>query len=64
MKEQSMSAKHLLFRESAREKILKGASALADEIRVRAYQKWEAAGGPKGDGVEFWLQAERELQAN
>src|ERR1019366_1388650 len=29
-----MSAKHLLFRETAREKILKGASALADAIRI------------------------------
>ena len=33
-----------------------------DEIRRRAYQKWEAAGRPGGDGVVFWLEAERELQ--
>jgi hypothetical protein len=30
-------------------------------IRVRAYQIWEAAGKPAGDGVRFWLEAEREL---
>lgn len=30
-------------------------------IRLRAYQKWEAAGKPKGDGVLFWLEAEKEL---
>ena len=30
-------------------------------IRVRAYQKWEAAGRPEGDGVRLWLEAEREL---
>ena len=32
-----------------------------DEIRELAYRKWEAAGWPAGDGVEFWLAAEREL---
>jgi hypothetical protein len=32
-----------------------------DAIRLRAYQKWEAAGKPAGDGVGFWLEAEREL---
>jgi hypothetical protein len=30
-------------------------------VRLRAYQKWEAAGKPDGDGVNFWLEAEREL---
>ena len=33
-----------------------------DDTRVRAYQLWEAAGRPEGDGVEFWLRAERELR--
>lgn len=32
-----------------------------DAIRLRAYQKWEAAGKPGGNGVEFLLEAEREL---
>ena len=32
-----------------------------DEVRVRAYGKWVAAGRPEGDGVNFWLEAEREL---
>jgi hypothetical protein len=27
----------------------------------RAYQKWEAAGNPAGDGVRFWWEAEREI---
>ena len=30
-------------------------------IRIRAYHKWEAAGKPPGDGINFWLDAEREL---
>lgn len=38
-----------------------GKSAGCDEIRLCAYQKWEEAGMPPGDGVEFWLEAEREL---
>jgi hypothetical protein len=32
-----------------------------EAIRVRAYECWEAAGRPEGDGVRFWLEAEREL---
>jgi hypothetical protein len=32
-----------------------------EAIRRRAYEKWEAAGMPAGDGVKFWLEAEREL---
>jgi len=32
-----------------------------EDIRLCAYQKWEAAGKPAGDGVRFWLQAEQEL---
>jgi hypothetical protein len=35
----------------------------AQEIRLRAYLKWEAAGKPSGDGLQFWLEAERELHA-
>jgi len=37
-------------------------TAVADEdIRLCAYQKWEVAGKPAGDGVQFWLEAEQEL---
>ncbi|OAI54953.1 hypothetical protein AYO44_13940 [Planctomycetaceae bacterium SCGC AG-212-F19] len=32
-----------------------------ENIRLCAYQKWEAAGKPTGDGVQFWLEAEQEL---
>ena len=32
-----------------------------EQIRLLAYRKWEAAGSPPGDGVVFWLEAEREL---
>jgi hypothetical protein len=34
-----------------------------DCVRLSAYLKWEAAGRPEGDGVSFWLDAERELLA-
>ena len=34
-----------------------------DAIRTLAYHKWEAAGMPASDGVEFWLAAEAELSA-
>jgi Protein of unknown function (DUF2934) len=26
-----------------------------------AYHKWAMAGRPNGDGLKFWLEAEREL---
>jgi hypothetical protein len=39
-----------------------GSSLSNDAIRLNAYLKWEAAGKPGGDGVDFWLQAERELR--
>jgi hypothetical protein len=32
-----------------------------DEIRTRAHQLWEEAGRPSGRELEFWLEAEREL---
>lgn len=32
-----------------------------EAVRLRAYQRWEAAGSPGGDGVKFWLEAEQEL---
>jgi hypothetical protein len=32
-----------------------------EDIRLCAYEKWEAAGQPTGDGIQFWLEAEREL---
>ena len=33
----------------------------ADDIRLCAYRKWERAGKPTGDGIQFWLQAEQQL---
>jgi hypothetical protein len=26
-----------------------------------AYKKWQAAGSPQGNGVNFWLEAEKEI---
>ena len=36
-------------------------TASHQEIGKRAYQKWEAAGKPKGHDLKFWLEAQREL---
>lgn len=46
---------------SESEQIQKGKAKSQEAVRVRAYKKWEAAGKPKGDGVNFWLEAEREV---
>ena len=35
--------------------------ASAETIRLCAYRKWESAGKPTGDGIQFWLEAEHEL---
>ncbi|HEX3999054.1 MAG TPA: DUF2934 domain-containing protein [Pirellulales bacterium] len=32
-----------------------------NEIRSIAYRKWQEAGCPASDGVEFWLAAETEI---
>ncbi len=32
-----------------------------DTVRQRAYEQWQAAGCPEGDGVAFWLEAERKV---
>ncbi len=34
--------------------------AYEETIRVLAHSKWEAAGCPTGDGMYFWLEAEKE----
>jgi hypothetical protein len=39
-----------------------GKTVREEDIRLCAYCKWEAAGRPGGDGVNFWLEAEKELQ--
>ena len=31
------------------------------DCSVQPYERWEAAGRPIGDGVRYWLEAEREL---
>jgi hypothetical protein len=38
--------------------------AMEEQIRELAYLKWEAAGYPQSNGVEFWLQAEESLTAD
>jgi hypothetical protein len=46
---------------SESEQALKGTAKSQEVVRVHAYQKWEAAGKPNGDGVNFWLEAEQEV---
>lgn len=38
-----------------------GKVVTADDVHQCAYRKWESAGMPTGDGIDFWLQAEHEL---
>jgi hypothetical protein len=34
---------------------------LQEAVRERAYQKWQEAGCPEGDGQEFWVAAETDI---
>jgi len=34
-----------------------------ERIRLRAHQLWEAEGSPEGREMDFWLQAEREVDS-
>ncbi len=40
------------------------AAATSDEVAVRAYELYVAAGRPPGRDLEFWLEAERQLRAS
>lgn len=35
--------------------------ARENEIREKAYLLWKEAGCPPGDGVDFWMEAERKV---
>ncbi len=52
-----------VFLNAAERQSQKPKSAPVEMTRVRAFQKWEAAGKPPGDGVQFWTEAEQELLA-
>jgi len=30
-----------------------------ETVRLKAYEAWQLAGRPSGDGLEYWLQARR-----
>ena len=34
-----------------------------EDIRIRAYELWRAAGEPNGDMETFWFEAEKQLLA-
>jgi hypothetical protein len=33
-----------------------------EQIRRRAYEKWQAAGCPDNESLRFWTEAEREVK--
>ncbi|WP_010586324.1 DUF2934 domain-containing protein [Schlesneria paludicola] len=35
--------------------------SIENAVRELAYAKWEQAGRPAGDGVDYWLEAESEI---
>ena len=49
------------LRPSTPERQVEVASSHEEEIRALAYRTWQEAGGPIGDGVEFWSAAKTEF---
>jgi len=50
-----------VFKSGAAPESQSGTLSTEESIRLRAYLRWDAAGRPGGDGVRFWLEAEKEL---
>ena len=51
-----------LANRSVENRVFPHGKRVSDEaVRQRAYQKWEAAGKPKGADMRFWLEAKKEL---
>lgn len=48
------------FETSCEEQIKQWREQRHREISEIAYRKWQEAGEPQGDGVQFWLDAEKE----
>ena len=42
----------------------RAARRLREQIRIRAQELWEQNGRPAGRDLEFWVQAEHELNEN
>jgi hypothetical protein len=54
-------AKRFVKPTSAVESCDDGTPPSEEAIRTIAYLRWDAAGRPGGDGVKFWMEAEKEI---
>jgi hypothetical protein len=59
VKDESTAERLLSFASELRKKLKR--MMRRQEVRARAYELWERAGRPIGRDVEFWLEAERQL---
>jgi hypothetical protein len=57
LKYQAMCIVHRDLKTSLQKKEL----GMKQKVRELAYNKWEKAGYPSGNGIQFWLEAELEL---
>jgi hypothetical protein len=51
---------HRRFEENAR--ALEPIRSFNERVKMLAYLKWEQAGKPIGKDLEFWIEAEKELE--
>ncbi len=47
-----------------KESFIEGRAEREERIRSLAFSKWEQAGYPHGQDIEFWFLAEREIAEN
>ncbi|MCK1654732.1 DUF2934 domain-containing protein [Bradyrhizobium sp. 149] len=60
VKDESTVQRFRSFAEELKQKLLR--MMRRGKVRARAYELWEEAGRPADRDVEFWLEAERQIE--
>lgn len=60
VKDETTGQRFRSFAEELKRKLLR--MMRRGQVRARAYELWEQAGRPTGRELEFWLEAERQLE--
>jgi hypothetical protein len=60
VKDETTGHRFRSFAEELKRKLLR--MMRRGQVRARAYELWEQAGRPAGRELEFWLEAERQLE--
>ncbi|MGX1320083.1 hypothetical protein AB7M17_003536 [Bradyrhizobium sp. USDA 377] len=61
VKDETTGQRFRSFAEELKRKLLR--MMRRGEVRTRAYELWEQAGRPADHDLDFWLEAERQIEA-